>query len=103
MWQERAACADAPDPDLFHPAGKDGTPRKLQAEAEALAYCSVCPVWRECLEWAASSTDSWRYGVVGGLTEGERSAIWSGGKPDLKAALQLARVKRQHPAGRRVA
>jgi WhiB family redox-sensing transcriptional regulator len=67
-WQERAACRDV-DPDLFFPVSTDG--RSLAQAAEAQAVCSLCPVDRECLDFALRRRES---GVWGGTTEDERNA-----------------------------
>jgi hypothetical protein len=40
-WMAKAACRDAPDPDLFHATD-------ILSGIDALAYCEACPVTREC-------------------------------------------------------
>jgi WhiB family redox-sensing transcriptional regulator len=66
-WLEQARCASV-DPDLFFPLGSTG-PFVEQITA-AKAICRLCPVKRECLQWALE-TDQ-QAGIWGGLTEDER-------------------------------
>jgi hypothetical protein len=63
-WKSRAACGDAPDPEIFFdPHGHI---------ADALAYCNRCPVVAECVETAR---DEREHGIWGGL-------LWTGtGRP----------------------
>jgi WhiB family redox-sensing transcriptional regulator len=71
-WQYEGACRQA-DPRLFfHPEGARG-PSKTKREAQALAFCAVCPVMLECREQALSSREV--YGVWGGLTEDDRERL----------------------------
>lgn len=65
-WQDRAVCRDQ-DPDQFFP--ENGL---MTAVAEAA--CGRCPVKRQCLEYAAGSTD-WQYGIWGGLSERDRLGV----------------------------
>lgn len=73
-WQYEGACRQA-DPRLFfHPEGARG-PSKTKREAQALAYCTACPVLSECREQALTSREI--YGVWGGLTEDDRERLRS--------------------------
>lgn len=65
-WVTQASCRNC-DPELFFPN------RDRRDEALPLLICSECPVIGECLT-DALATDS-RYGIWGGLTEGQRSKI----------------------------
>jgi hypothetical protein len=121
-WRQRAACADAPDPDVFfhEPFSRDrngggGGP----ARTEALLYCASCPVRPECLResfvtWkvrvrdeAASTQRS--TGTWGGTTAKERRAVLhlppdervrvlEESFPD-RLAERVAAFEKQHPAG----
>ena len=51
------ACADHPDPDLFHPTDEAGL-------AEAQAFCDDCPVRELCLALGRARDE---YGVWGGV------------------------------------
>lgn len=64
-WQEQAACIDA-DPELFF-ATDEG------AQEEALTWCARCPVRDPCLTAALGRGE--RFGIWGGLREGERAAL----------------------------
>ena len=44
VWQERAACLDVSDPDVFFPSGSSDNVRI----EEAIAICATCPVAQEC-------------------------------------------------------
>ena len=66
-WQDRAACADAPDPEIFHPISVTDDP------APALAYCRACPVRLDCLDFALDTRSD--HGIYGGLTEQQRAAL----------------------------
>ncbi|MFE9684504.1 WhiB family transcriptional regulator [Streptomyces sp. NPDC006285] len=84
-WQSRGAChgmdpmtADA----VFFPL-----PRDHEAIAEAKEMCSICPVQRDCLNYALEN--DLREGVWGGLTEAERRP-WHRGLPQ---RLDYKRVK----------
>jgi WhiB family redox-sensing transcriptional regulator len=64
-WRERALCAQT-DPEAFFPE-KGGSSR------EAKKVCRSCEVRPECLEDALRRGE--RFGVWGGLTEGERRKL----------------------------
>lgn len=64
-WQHEALCAQT-DPDAFFPE------RGFSAR-EAKTICATCPVRQECLEYALENDE--RFGVWGGLSEGERRAL----------------------------
>ena len=63
-WREQAQC-DGEDTDLWFPPGTG------DADPYAKATCDVCPVSRDCLEFALATGQQ---GVWGGLTEDERKA-----------------------------
>jgi WhiB family redox-sensing transcriptional regulator len=62
-WQDRAECAPrAGQVDFF--------PGRGESTRDAKAVCAVCPVARDCLEFALRLKVA--YGVWGGLSERER-------------------------------
>lgn len=71
-WQYRGACRDKGTEAFFHPQGERGSARRNRAAA-AKAVCASCPVMKECREHALKVQEP--YGVWGGLSEDERSAI----------------------------
>jgi len=77
-WQYQGACRSA-DPTLFfHPEGERGSARRRRAEA-AKAICQACPVLQQCRTHALAVREP--YGVWGGISEDERSAILASGLP----------------------
>jgi WhiB family redox-sensing transcriptional regulator len=64
-WQFRALCAQT-DPDLYlnDKGGSVRTPKTV---------CARCPVRGECLAYALENDE--RFGVWGGLSEGERRLL----------------------------
>ena len=71
-WQYEGACREA-DPNLFfHPEGERGSARRRRAE-RAKAYCVQCPVLAMCRERSLDAREP--FGVWGGLSEDERSAM----------------------------
>ena len=69
-WLALAACRGA-DTDVFYPEGRG---RALRVKEEiAKQICAKCPASRECRLAARELPE--RYGIWGGLTEGERG--WS--------------------------
>lgn len=71
-WMDDAACRVAPidlwyDPDHERPEARDA-----RVEA-ARSICDACPVRSECLETSIVNLEP--YGIWGGLTYGERSAL----------------------------
>jgi WhiB family redox-sensing transcriptional regulator len=80
-----ARCAGSSlDPDEWFPIAVDVQKARAQAAA-AIAVCDSCPVRGACLELALrQGQDVGRYGVWGGLVEGERQAVrrkWLTGTP----------------------
>lgn len=67
-WKLQALCRVAPDPSVFFPDQSEPQKRR-----EAKAYCAVCPVAEQCLEYALSTKQYW--GIWGGLTERERRRL----------------------------
>ena len=67
-WRDLAACL-IEDPELFFPIGT----RPDRRTVEAKAVCHTCPVIDTCLTWALDTHQD--YGILGGLTEGERRTL----------------------------
>lgn len=71
-WQFDGACRDADQDLFFHPEGERGSARRRRAEA-AKAICATCPVIKACREQSLTVREP--YGVWGGLSEDERTAV----------------------------
>lgn len=83
-WQEKKACRAEDFPLFFEANHSDHTSSTWGQPARAL--CSMCPVRRECLEFALSNEPAgqhggkaWRYGIFGGLRARERTAYVKSG------------------------
>lgn len=74
-WHTQAVChcLDPYEAEIFFPM-----PRDHAAIAEAKALCALCPVQRECLNYALEN--DLHEGIWGGLTEAERRP-WHDGLP----------------------
>lgn len=73
-WRDLAACRGA-DPDLFFPAPAPGTEAARRQAAQAITFCTGCPVRPECLDFAVSTRQD--HGVWGGTAETERASVRS--------------------------
>lgn len=71
-WTRRAACSGA-DPELFFAPELERAPERLEREARALAYCTVCPVREDCLADAMGRYDF--AGIWGGLNDTGRAML----------------------------
>lgn len=69
-WRTFAVCRDA-DPEIFFPTAETG-PALARANAEALAWCRVCPVRPECRAFAFAHLPE---GIAGGMTARQRDAL----------------------------
>jgi WhiB family redox-sensing transcriptional regulator len=69
-WQLQGLCRQD-DPRKWTP---DPPAVELKSQ-EAKRICLDCPVMRQCREWALEHRE--QFGVWGGLTEGERDALWT--------------------------
>ncbi len=63
-WRAKAKCLDAHDLDHKDFLTYGGRGHTVVSEG-LMAYCHVCPVWKECIDYALE-TDS-QYGVWGGV------------------------------------
>ena len=71
-WRERAACLPFPS-ILFFGVDDNETPVERRGREErAKEICAVCPVRKECLDYALATKEP--YGIWGGLTEVERKS-----------------------------
>lgn len=71
-WQYDAACQGLESARFFSPDAERGARRRLREE-QAKAVCRTCPVIDSCREHALQAREP--FGVWGGLTEHERSAL----------------------------
>ena len=71
-WQYQGLCRDLDESLFFHPEGERGAARRRRAES-AKAICGACPVLIQCRAHALAVREP--YGVWGGLSEEERTAI----------------------------
>lgn len=71
-WQLQGACRDADSRLFFHPSSERG-PARINRTRNALMICAACPVLQECRRHALTVREP--YGIWGGLTEEQRSAI----------------------------
>lgn len=74
-WQKEGLCLEMGNAMFFSREGQDINAAKL--------ICSMCPVQRECLNYAMRTKT--KHGVWGGLTGDERfdlriSSQWNGGR-----------------------
>lgn len=70
-WEQRAECRNYPT-SMFFPSDKgDGTDNSHVAKAKSI--CAVCPVQRQCLDYALANRIA--YGVWGGKSERQRRVI----------------------------
>lgn len=65
-WEVEAACHGM-GPDEFFPDSA------LEVPETARRTCAVCPVRKDCLEWAITNDE--KDGIWGGLSAGERSRL----------------------------
>lgn len=70
-WQDDAACSGHPLSLFFGMDGERGDIKVLR-ERQAKAVCALCPVRRECLDYALSRPE--KYGTWAGLNEDERAS-----------------------------
>ncbi|MFB9248458.1 WhiB family transcriptional regulator [Sphaerisporangium melleum] len=70
-WTDRAACQGEDLVLFFGPDGERQPERDIR-ERKAKAICAVCPVRRDCLNYALTRPE--RSGLYGGLNEDERAS-----------------------------
>ena len=72
-WQDKAACKGMDPIIFFGPEHAETVKEKRDREDQAKAVCEICPVKKDCLEYALDAREP--YGIWGGLTELERKAL----------------------------
>ena len=72
-WQLRAACRGPESVMFFPPTYAERRDERDARESRAKGICAMCPVRRECLEYALRIGE--QHGIWGGLTESERRAL----------------------------
>ena len=68
-WSNDAACAGK-DPNIWFPESDRAS--STEAVQKARRICLLCPVKRECLEWAFENVHSTVEGIYAGTTGKER-------------------------------
>jgi len=71
-WQNKGACRSADDTLFFHPEGERGLAQQRR-DGAAKRICAACPVLEQCRTHSLIVREP--YGVWGGLTENERTAM----------------------------
>ena len=90
-WHRTAACVGRDQTEFFgRPAQQPFPPTAL---ARTRALCHSCPVERECLHWALSSTHRLADGYV---VTGERYGVW-GGTTRRQRLVMLERIRHGTP------
>jgi WhiB family redox-sensing transcriptional regulator len=72
-WHLRAACRGPASQLFFPPSTPERRELRDDREARAKAICVLCPVRRECLDFALRVREP--HGIWGGLTEVERREL----------------------------
>lgn len=72
-WQMRAACRGPESALFFPPTYSERREEREAREAKAKSICAVCPVQRECLDYALTIREP--HGIWGGLNEHERREL----------------------------
>lgn len=74
-WNTRAACRQAPDPDVF-----DTCCAAKHVPPEAAEWCDACPVRQQCYDLAmsteAGTAATYRFGIFGGTSPWQRAKAW---------------------------
>ena len=71
-WMALGACRST-DPELHFPEGDESSKATRRQVAKAKRVCAGCPVLSDCARYAVD--EDIRFGVWGGLSEGERAAV----------------------------
>ena len=72
-WQTMAACRGHSAAMFFAPTHFERKEARASRERQAKAVCAMCPVRKECLDYALRIHEP--HGIWGGLSEIERRAI----------------------------
>lgn len=76
LWQHRAACKGPQAAVFFPPSQAERKDEREEREGRAKQICAVCPVRRDCLDYAMSIREP--HGIWGGLNELERKQLLAG-------------------------
>jgi hypothetical protein len=69
-WQQRGLCNEL-DPELFF-----ADQEAAWSTAEARRACGMCPVKKQCLEWALTfDSEDDRHGILGGVGVAKRARM----------------------------
>jgi Transcription factor WhiB len=94
ITRQRPACWRV-DPETFYgPADSDAGKSPYTWERRALAVCAACPVAAACLADALEFPADDQYGVVGGMTAGQRRAALRASRRERARARRLQRPVR---------
>lgn len=69
-WQVRALCRGNHAHLFFPPSTFERKDERERRESRAKAICDVCPVEKDCRQYAVSIREP--FGIWGGLTEADR-------------------------------
>ena len=72
-WQPIALCRGNHSHLFFPPSTSERKDERERREIRAKSVCQVCPVMRQCLDYAMEIREP--YGIWGGLTEAERRTV----------------------------
>ena len=73
LWQAKAACRGPQAAVFFPPTTTERKDEKEEREQRARAICAMCPVTKQCLDYALRIKEP--HGIWGGLNENERRAV----------------------------
>jgi WhiB family redox-sensing transcriptional regulator len=73
LWQQRAACKGPQAAVFFPPSQVERKDEREAREARAKEICGLCPVRRQCLDYALAIREP--HGIWGGLNELERKQL----------------------------
>ena len=72
-WQPVASCSGSHSHLFFPPNVTERKDERERREIRAKSVCMICPVGRECLDYAMTIREP--YGIWGSLTETERRQV----------------------------
>lgn len=72
-WQSRGLCRGNHSHLFFPPSTFERKDERQRREARAKAICQVCPVEKDCVDYALDIREP--YGIWGGTTESDRRAL----------------------------
>jgi WhiB family redox-sensing transcriptional regulator len=72
-WESHARCRDVGAGGFIPPLREESDAERQSRERAAKRVCAVCPVRRECLDYALRVREP--FGIWGGLNEAERRRL----------------------------